>query len=250
MKMMYDKMDQFYEVLKEIGLTKREIACYTNVLELGCAKASEICKATSIPSSKIYEILDRLIKKGFITYIVKDNIKYYQVADPSILLEQLEEKKKKLTTIITELTKVAERKTPTIKLYEGYKSIFLAFTDLIKDAKQGENYLIFAIGDEEKDERLRLFFSNLAARRKEKGLEVKLLKSIKYYKKEMHTKLKVKYTELELPEGITIFRHSTMIFFPTTPPIAIKIENEQFTNKMRKFFLSLWKKAKNAREHD
>jgi hypothetical protein len=47
-----------------------------------------------------------------------------------------------------------------------------------------------------------------------------------------------------LPQGITVFRDSTIILLPTTEPIAIKIENEKFATKMKEFFLSLWKKAK------
>jgi len=236
--------EEFYETLEGIGLTKREITCYITILELGQAKSGEICKATSIPSSKIYEILNRLIEKGLIAYVMKDKIKYYQATDPNVLVEQIEEKKKRLAEMITELARLERKRIQYIQVYEGYKSIFSLFTDLIKDAKRGEEYFTFAIGEEERNERNRLFFSNLATRRKEKGLKVKLLKSIKYYKREKHTKLEIRYSEFELPQGITVFRDSTIILLPTSEPVAIKIENEKFTRKMKEFFLSLWKKAK------
>jgi hypothetical protein len=73
---------------------------------------------------------------------------------------------------------------------------------------------------------------------------VKLLKNIKDYKKEEHTKLKIRYTEFNLPQGITIFRDYVILVSWIDSPIAIKIESEVFAIQLKKFFLELWKIAK------
>ena len=97
-------------------------------------------------------------------------------------------------------------------MFEGQKAVFALFTDLIKDAKAKELYLTFALEEENKNEQTNLFFKNLALRRREKKLDVRLLKNIKYYKKEKHTKLKMKYTDFNLTQGITIFRNYLILW--------------------------------------
>ena len=85
----------------------------------------------------------------------------------------------------------------------------------------------------------------MTLKRKDKGLDTRLLKNIKYYKKEKHTKLKLKYTKFNLPQGITIFRTYVIILSWIDFPIAIKIESEIFSSQLKDFFLELWNVAKN-----
>jgi len=70
------------EALQELGLNRRESICYTALLELGSSKTGAIVKKTGIPSSKIYEILDKLINRGLVSYIKIGKIKHYQASDP------------------------------------------------------------------------------------------------------------------------------------------------------------------------
>ncbi|PIN86479.1 hypothetical protein COV19_04255 [Candidatus Woesearchaeota archaeon CG10_big_fil_rev_8_21_14_0_10_44_13] len=233
------------EILQEMGLNRRESICYTSLLELGSSSVGNIIKKTGIPSSKIYEILDKLIKRGFVTYIIKNNIKQYQASDPKTLLNYIEERKRRIEEIIPQLLlKQKFSKKQSVEIFEGQKAIFTLFTDLIGDARPGELYLIFSIDEENKNEQVNLFFKNLAVRRKDKKLDVRLLKNIKHYKKESHTKLKLKYTEFNLPQGITIFRNKVVILSWVESPTAIKIESETISDQLREFFLGQWKIAK------
>ena len=233
------------EALQELGLNKRESICYTALLELGSSKIGAIVKKTGIPSSKIYEILDKLINRGLVSYVKIGKIKHYQSSDPKTLLNYIDEKKKKIEDILPQLLLKQKLSTKqSVEMFEGQKAIFSLFTTLIKDAKANEQYLIFSINEENKNDAANLFFKNLAVRRKEKKLDVKLLKNMKHYKKERHTKLKLKYTEFNLPQGITIFRNMVVILSWVESPIAIKIESETISNQLREFFLDQWKIAK------
>lgn len=233
------------ETLQELGLNRRESICYTSLLELGSSRVGDIVKKTGIPSSKIYEILDKLIKRGFATYVIKNNVKHYQASDPKTLLNYIEERKRKIEEIMPRLLlKQKLTKKQSVEIFEGQKAIFTLFTDLIEDAKPNELYLVFSINEENKSEHANLFFKNLALRRKEKKLDVRLLKNIKYYIKEKHTKLKLRYTNFNLPQGITIFRNYIIILSWMESPVAIKIESDVFVNQLKEFFLELWKTAK------
>lgn len=233
------------ETLQELGLNRRESICYAALLELGSSKVGEILKKTEIPSSKIYEILDKLIKRGLVSYVIKNNVKHYQASDPKILVNYIEEKKKKIEEIVPVLiSKQKLSKKQNVEIFEGQKAIFSLLTNLIENAKSGEPYLVFSINEENKNEQANLFFRSITLRRKEKGLDVRVLKNIKYYKKEKHTKLKIKYTDFILPQGITIFRNCVILLSWVEYPVAIKIESDIFADQLRAFFLDLWKIAK------
>jgi len=234
------------ETLQELGLNRRESLCYTALLELGSSKTGAIVKKTGIPSSKIYEILNKLIYKGLASYVKIGKIKHYQATDPKNLLNYIDEKKKKIEEILPQLLlKQKFSKKQSVEMFEGQKAVFSLFVNLIRDAKPKEKYLIFSINEENKNNATNLFFKNLAIRRKEKKLDVRLLKNKKYYKKEPHTKLKLKYTEFNLPQGMTIFRNIVIILSWIESPIAIKIESETISKQLKEFFISLWKIAKN-----
>jgi HTH-type transcriptional regulator, sugar sensing transcriptional regulator len=233
------------ETLQELGLNRRESICYTALLELGSSKIGAIVKKTGIPSSKIYEILDRLINKGLVSYVIIGKIKHYQSSDPKTLLNYIEEKKKKIEKILPQLLLKQKLSTKqSVEMFEGQKALFSLFTNLIEDAKAKEQYLIFSINEENKNDATNLFFKNLAVRRKEKKLDVRLLKNIKYYSREKHTKLKLKYTEFNLPQGITIFKDTVIILSWVESPLAIKIKSETISNQLREFFLDQWKIAR------
>lgn len=233
------------EVLEELGLKRRESLCYLALLETGSSKIGAIVKKTGIPSSKIYEIMDKLISRGLVSYVKIGRIKHYQASDPATLLNYIDEKKKKIEEILPQLLlKQKLSKKQSVEMFEGQKALFSLFTDIIKGAKEGEKYLIFSINEENKNDSANLFFKNLAVRRKDKKLDVRLLKNINYYKKEKHTKLKIKYTEFNLPQGITIFRNKVIILSWIDSPVAILIESETISNQLKDFFLDLWKIAK------
>ena len=58
--------DKARRSLQEFGLTDYEIRSYTSLLEIGPATASELSESSSVPYSKIYEVLGSLEKKGWI----------------------------------------------------------------------------------------------------------------------------------------------------------------------------------------
>ena len=118
------------------------------------------------------------------------------------------------------------------------------FTNLIEDARPGEEYIVFSIDEEGKDEAANLFFKNLAVRRKDRRLDVKVLKNMRFYKKEHHTKLKLRYSNLNLPQGMTIFRNTLVILTWANPPLAIKVESETISTQLRDFFNDQWRNAK------
>ena len=64
-------MQLINEQLKTAGLTENESKVYTALLELGPSHAGIISRKTGLHRRVIYDTIERLIKKGFIGYILK-----------------------------------------------------------------------------------------------------------------------------------------------------------------------------------
>jgi sugar-specific transcriptional regulator TrmB len=67
------------EILREMGLNAYEIDAYIVLLEGGRMTAMEISRETSVPYSKIYEVLNSLKHKGWVKSSESRPFKYYPV---------------------------------------------------------------------------------------------------------------------------------------------------------------------------
>ncbi len=106
-----------YAELEGIGLTKSEILVYTALLRIGSSATGRIVKEAGISSGKIYEILDKLIEKGLVSYILKNNVKYFSASDPHKIKEyvekqkrEVEKKEEQINKLLPELEKLKKLK--------------------------------------------------------------------------------------------------------------------------------------------
>ena len=59
------------EYLRKIGLTSGEIKVYSAVLEIGASSLNKIHEKTGIERRNIYDILNKLIEKGLVSYVIE-----------------------------------------------------------------------------------------------------------------------------------------------------------------------------------
>ena len=74
------------EVLLKLGLSQRETEAYYTLLEREEALASEISERTKESRTNTYDTLNSLIKKGLVSYVIKNNKKYFIATDPKKLM--------------------------------------------------------------------------------------------------------------------------------------------------------------------
>ena len=66
--------------LIHLGLTNGEVRIYLSLLKLVSSKVGSIVKDSRVSYSKVYDVLERLITKGLVSYVTFDIIsKYWQV---------------------------------------------------------------------------------------------------------------------------------------------------------------------------
>ncbi len=81
-------MDDLIESLRQLGLSHYEARSYLSLLNLGRGNGYSVSKHANIPSSKIYQVLNSLVEKGFAESDGMEKSEYVP-ADPSLLLPQL-----------------------------------------------------------------------------------------------------------------------------------------------------------------
>ena len=84
------------KILKDIGLTDGEIKAYLALLELGKSTVGKIIEKSRVSPSKIYDVLNRLIEKGLISYIIEGKVKHFKAAPPKNVLNYIERKEEDL----------------------------------------------------------------------------------------------------------------------------------------------------------
>jgi sugar-specific transcriptional regulator TrmB len=84
------------EQLKELGFTSGEERVYLALLKLGVSTTGIISKEANVSRSKLYEVLEKLARKGIVSHFKKNNVLHYQAANPNKILDFINEKEKLL----------------------------------------------------------------------------------------------------------------------------------------------------------
>jgi len=105
--------------LKEAGLSDGEVKVYGAVLEIGRSSLNNIHEKTGIERRNIYDILNKLIEKGLVSYILEAGVRHYQATHPTKVLEYIDSKKKDIERVSKEIEpKISE----LVKVFNSTKS--------------------------------------------------------------------------------------------------------------------------------
>lgn len=242
--------------LKKIGLTGGEIRVYLALLELGSSTTWKITQKSKVSGSKVYEVLDRLIEKGLASFIIKNNVKYFEAASPERILDYLNEKNKEIEDEKNEIKKILpelllkQKKVQQAgaKIYVGFEGAKTAYEDAIQSLKKGDE--ILGWGLTEQPESWEVYFNKREKVRDDKGIIHKSIINEKYQslynvrKKFKNTFIRFFPKELEMPTTVEIWKNKVAIFIITKDnPITIVIESQAAADSFRKYFYIMWKSA-------
>jgi len=91
------------KLLERLGLTEYEAKTLGALFRIREAEAPEVSRLAQVPKTRVYDVLDRLIKKGLVIEIY-GRPKKYRVVNPSDAIEELIEKKKQEVRQLEEKT--------------------------------------------------------------------------------------------------------------------------------------------------
>jgi HTH-type transcriptional regulator, sugar sensing transcriptional regulator len=243
-----------HKLLQEIGLTEGETKVYLTLLRLGEAKTGLIAKESGVSSSKVYKVLDRLIKKGLAGHIIKGKTKHFSAVEPKRILEYMEKKQEELNQKKLIVEKIIpqlelEKKLaikPDAAIYEGYKAVTNFFRNIIDELKPGEEYYVMGASY---IPGTRSFYHQHHIKRAKKKIKLNMLAN--YNTKENLEKTTFKNADVRfLPQylstnmDIVFYKNKAFIFFTTKNPVGFLIINEEAVKGFKSYFDVMWKVAK------
>ncbi len=230
--------------LGKAGLTGNEAKLYLGLLKKGQCSANELSKLASMDRTLTYQVLDNLKEKGLVSYIIKNNKKYFKASAPKTLLNPVKEKERFVGSLVSELENVekTEKTDQEIRVYEGKHGLKVFFEEII--SKKG--VLIFGATGKSYDI-LKFELPHLIEKAKKLGMKGKMITSKKLKGHEM-TKisgLEIRYLEeVGSPSTTTIYGNKVGIHVPTDKPTIIIIRNKDIAQSYREYFDVLWCAAK------
>ncbi len=244
---------ELLENLQKFGLSEKESKVYLACLELGDSLASDISLKSNLPRTLIYDIIERLIDLGIISYAIKNNTKHFQAADPKELIRLVKEKEESLISIMPELQKLQKikgTKRPKVEVYEGKEGMKTVMNDIIKS-----NITEFlAYGSSRSSfEIIPAFMEEWHKERIKRKITMKILynntpeakEKIKNKKESMqYTNYKFMPIELASPTSTLIYSNKVVQQSWSKEPFAVMIENKEMAENQKRYFKELWKIAK------
>jgi len=230
------------EKLQKVGLTGNEAKVYLELSKKGESSANQIAKNLGMDRTLTYTVLNHLIEKGQVSYISRENKKYFSISNPENLLNPIKAKELLVIDLIKELKNIKKKKQNDfeINVYEG-KSAIRNMYPLFKESRE---MLAFGATGRAYDY---LYESPALTKELIKiGIKGRIITS-KKYKGHPMVKIKnicVRYADYDSETTTTIFGNHVMIHIVKEKPVIILIKNKDISETYRKHFEVLWKQAK------
>lgn len=248
-------------VLQNIGLTDGEIRVYLALIELGPSTSGPITDKSKVSSSKIYNILERLMQKGLVSYIVKEKTRHYQAEDPIKIKEyvirkedEIKQQKEEIDKLIPtiQLKKKLERNKSEVQVYKGFKGIQAITGHIYSNLNRGDIWYNIGVPSYQ-DEKYHNYWHKDHLRRIKAGIKCKMLFNPKTPKETLKQRNTYKYCDarympipVETPSWILIYKFVTVIILPGNEPIAIEINNKEIADSFMQYFYAFWKLSKKS----
>ncbi len=246
------------ERLERIGLTEGESKVYLALLKLGGSTIGKIIKEANVSNSKIYDILDRLNKKGLVSKVIINNRKQFEAKDPSRIKEfvelkekELNDEKKEVEKLIPELQQIYKYAEPSqeAEILQGLKGI-KTFTEMIlSKLEKGDNFYILGAPNEA-NESLGAYFQDWHERRAKKGIYCKILfnQDSKVWgerrQKTPLTEVRFLPKNVKTPALVDIGKDYVATILFGERPLCVIIKNKKIGESYLSYFELLWKSAK------
>ncbi len=232
------------QILEDLGFSNAEIKIYLALLELGLSTAGPIIEKSGLQSSVVHMTLNKMVNKGFVSFIKEGQRNHYQAADPKHISDYIDEKKKQYEELLPELMlkqQMAKERSEVVT-FKGIKGI-RELLHVLLDAGGKEHHTFgssknsLMMGD--------AFWISYHKKRAAKGIKAKLLfnESLKEWCDiNLYPRTEYKFTKMGFePLTETIIRNDKIgIILWTEKPIGILIHNKIAADSYDKYWTVLW----------
>jgi len=227
--------------LEDLGLSPKEVDVYLALLSLESATIFEIKNKSKVSRMSIYEILQKLLDKGLISFAVKDGKKHYQAANPERLRDLLKEKEATLETLLPELlSKFKESKSKTnVEVFVGKEGMKTVTNNILKVGKP----ICVLDGAGRIFDFLQFYMPQFVKNRVKAGISAKVIYTESARKRNFEFKLsEYRYVPdtYDFLMSIAIYGDNIGILIFSENPIAIHIQSKEVAKSYMDYFNLMW----------
>ncbi|MFC1691694.1 TrmB family transcriptional regulator [Nanoarchaeota archaeon] len=236
--------------LEDLGLRNNEAKVYLALLELGSVTSGPIVKKTGLHRVIIYDTLEKLIRKGLASFVMKSNRKYFEASDPSKLADFIEEKKSIVDEIMPQL--LLKKQTSSTKqeavIYQGIKGLKTVLDNMLRELGQDGHYWVFASGLMEPT--MKSYYPRFQKQKKMQKVRSKILYD--YKMKDERNILDATFGNTRFyphkyscPHDIFIYNDKTLlVVWIEDPPFAVQVTSKMMAEGYKNFFDTIWNLGK------
>lgn len=245
--------------LEKAGLTSGEAKTYLALLELGKSTAGPVVKRARVSPSKIYDILERLIQKGLVSYITEGKRKFFRAAPPSGLLEFMEKQKKELSgreselkRMLPALKKMQEKRGKeehSAEILEGVRGITGFFDLSLEKCRKGDEICVMGYPPIA-SKLFNAYYKEFHKKRAKMGVRGRVIYNYETWflkTREPRKLLGQRYLPkgVEPPAFIYVFKdYVGTIIITEKQKLCFMIQNAEVAKSYLDYFNLLWKQAK------
>lgn len=234
------------DALRNIGLTEIEAKVYVTLLEEGPSHAGHVSRKSGIHRRMVYDAIERLIKKGLVSYIVKNNKRLFAAVDPERLLDIVREQEENIKKVLPglKLAYGTSRQKQETTFFRGHAGVKSVFEDQIREGKE---QLVLAPSLVAR-ELFPGYFHWFDERRKQKRIPVRLLadtESAGQFRDIPLARIR-QLPGMGSPATSTVIYGSKLAIFywDRKRPFVVVITQKEIADAYRAYFEALWKKAR------
>ncbi len=244
------------EALLGLGLTKNEVTIYITLLDKGDLSVNEIGSKAGLHRQVCYDALDRLVEKGFVSFVYMNSKKFFRALNPQKILDYLDEQKAKVdrkketvTAILPELEKIfrLQKKETNVEVIKGSNVLRTIYNDIFQTVRKSKEPLL-AMGIEETKflEFDKIAIKQHIARLRREKLKEKLLsrEGATFFFEGNTSEYRFLPDNLFNPNPTHIYGDNVAIIVWGRPVYGIIIRSKEIADANRKYFKVLWKTAK------
>jgi len=247
------------KALQNIGLSDGEIRVYVALIELGPSTTGPITDKSKVASSKIYHILEKLMQKGIVSYIVQQKTRHYQAEDPLKLKDyinkrekEISEQKKAIDKLIPQLQlqQALKKSKGDAQIYKGFKGIQTVVDRMYTRLKRGDTFYDIGIPSYQ-EERYHDYWNEDHKKRVKLGIKCQILFNAGTLRGVLDNRNSYKGCDarympipIETPSWILIYNDVVVIILQSDEPMAIEINNKQIAYSFKQYFQAFWQLTK------
>jgi len=240
-------MNYLVESLEKIGLTDKQAKVYLAALELGSATIQELARKSGVKRPSIYNFLDEMINKGFLTMTEIKGKTHISPEKPESIIEKQKRQANMMNNLLPDLLGIynSPAEKPKIKFYEGFEGIKKVYDNIITD-----NQPIYAFGDYEilLSSELSDHMKKWTIERAQRNIPIKIIAKegpkIKAYLNSHDQKKELRETKFAknamFSTEINIFGDKVALISFQKPGMGVIIENKNTAETMMSIWQLLW----------